>query len=83
MKTLSITLPDEIYDNVERQAVAVGVTLEEQVRAWVVKSVGAKAEQASLESRSERLLKALDGANNSSPVGPLNREALYDRDQVR
>ena len=84
MKTLTIELPDEVYDRAERRAASLGTSLGKEV----VELLGHFAAVPNSEPtpsveivRAEvaRLLAALDKARNVNSVGPLKRDELYDR----
>ena len=90
MKTLTITLPDEIYEAAEQAAGQRGETLHSEIVTWVAQSCrsgesngthgnGSVATEANLSE----LFAALDRACNVTPVGKLQREELYDRRVLR
>ena len=81
MKTLTVKIPDELYDHAERRAAERGETLEDYVVELVKHSNG----EVVSDSRRDPavLLAALDKGRNRTPVGPLNRDELYDRNVLR
>ncbi|MBC8117914.1 MAG: hypothetical protein H7062_26280 [Candidatus Saccharimonas sp.] len=86
MKTLTITLPDEIYEAAEQAAGQRGETLHSEILAWVAQSCRTEESNGTLgngsvatEANLSELFAALDRARNVTPVGKLQREELYDR----
>jgi hypothetical protein len=77
MKTLTLELKESVLERAERRAARQGVTLEEKL-AELVRDY---ADEATPDPAA--LLAALDHARNTSPIGPLGREQLHDRDLVR
>ena len=85
-KTLTIDLPEDVYTRAEHRAAQQGDTLP----AKVVKLVEQYSEcepaanvNHTPETDSFRLLAALNRGRNTTPVGRLNREELYDRAVLR
>lgn len=91
MKTLTVTIPDDLYRNAEQHAAKQGATLTQQIVEWIQqlarteKSATAEtsAEGECPNSDVEKLLGCLDRAKNVAPIGRLRREELYDRAVVR
>lgn len=91
MKTLSVTISDDLYQNAEQHAAKQGATLTQQIVEWIKQFVHAEKSatpETRLETESvapdvERLLGCLDRARNIAPIGKLRREELYDRAIVR
>ena len=86
MKTLTVTLPDEIYEAAEQAAGQRGETLHSEIVAWIAQSCRTEESNgthgnglAATESHLTGLFAALDRARNVTPVGKLQREELYDR----
>jgi hypothetical protein len=81
MKTLTVKLPDDVYERAERRAAECGEALSD----YVVGLVKHSNEQVLPEPRPDpgALLAALDRGCNRTPVGPLNRDELYDRQVLR
>ena len=77
MKSLTLELKDSVLERAERRAARQGVTLEQKL-AELVREY---ADEATPDPAA--LLAALDRAHNATPIGPLVREQLYDRDLVR
>ena len=91
MKTLSVTIPDDLYQNAEQHAAKQGATLTQQIVEWIKQFVHAE-KSATPETRLgtesvapdvEGLLGCLDRGRNIAPIGKLRREELYDRAIVR
>ncbi len=91
MKTLTVTIPDDLYKNAEQHAAKQGATLTQQIVEWIKQF--ARAEKPTTPETSaraecpnpdvERLLGCLDRAKNVTPIGRLRREEIYDRAIVR
>ena len=91
MKTLTVTIPDDLDKNAEQHAAKQGATLTQQNVEWIKQfartekpttpeiSAGAECPNPDVE----RLLGCLDRAKNVTPIGRLRREELYDRAIVR
>jgi hypothetical protein len=81
MKTLTVNIPEDVYQRAERRAEELGSTLTD----YVVELVSHSSEQVVAEPRRDpaALLAALDKGHNRTPVGPLNRDELYDRAVLR
>lgn len=88
MKTLTVTIPDDLYKNAEQYAAKQGATLTQQIVEWIkqfartekpVTSAGTECPNPDVE----RLLGCLDRAKNVTPIGRLRREELYDRAIIR
>ncbi len=91
MKTLTVTIPDDLYQNAEQHAKKQGATLTQQIVEWIKQfarteksatpeiSAGAECPNPDVA----RLLGCLDRAKNVAPIGRLRREELYDRAIVR
>jgi hypothetical protein len=91
MKTLTVTIPDDLYRNAEQHAAKLGATLTQHIVEWIKQfariektttpemTTGAECSNPDVE----RLLSCLDRANNVTPIGRLRREDIYDRAIVR
>lgn len=99
MKTLSVAIPDEVYERAERRAIAHGARLPDKV-AEFVRRYGAEDAAARLTTKANqrpreasdatqsetalaKLFRALDQSRNERSVGRLNRNELYDRAVLR
>ena len=87
MKTLTIELPDDVYERAERRAAEIGTTLSREVTETVTRlgtntSAGIGATASTTEPPNAaaiaRLLAASDKARNTESVGGLKRDELYD-----
>jgi hypothetical protein len=80
----TLDLPDELFKKAKLKAVNEGVSLKVIFTRALEKEVTTHTEvMAERKRRAKRLFAALDKARNTSPVGPLNREELYDRPVLR
>jgi len=82
MKTLTLQLPDDVYERVRRRAAARGATLDQEVAELLERCAGAGDETALADARArmEELFRTLTGFR----MGPKTpREELYDRGRVR
>jgi hypothetical protein len=84
MKSLTVQLPDEVYNRAEHKALEIGETLTGAVTE-LIRRYGESSEPASGNGQSvlpealTRLLAALDAGRNEAPIGRLDRADLYDR----
>ena len=77
-------IPDELFKKTKLKAVQEGVSLKVVVtRALEREVVSAGLDATERKKRARRLFAALDKARNKKPVGPLNRDELYDRPVLR
>lgn len=89
MKSLTVQLPDELYDRAERHAAERGATLHETVLEFVTRCFGggedasATCDSASHARDVSGLMNALDRGHNQTPLRRLNRDELYDREVLR
>ena len=91
MKTLTVNIPDDLYQNAELHAAKVGSTLSHQVVKWMTEfvrrdakeTIGTTSEASPSSSNVFALLDCLDKAQNTRPIGQLRRDDLYDRNIVR
>lgn len=80
----TLDIPDDLFKMTKLKAVQEGVALKVVVTRALAREVAAPAaDLAARRGRAQRLFAALDNARNDSPVGPLNREELYDREMLR
>jgi hypothetical protein len=80
VKSLTVSLSDEVYERAERRARERGVTLPNEVAAFVIQyGDGSPAPAVNGESAVGRLFAALDAGRNVVSVGILARDDLYDR----
>lgn len=83
MKT-TIDLPDEILHRAKIVAAQRKTTLKELVISGLSYALDhpPASEDPNLRERAGRLIAALSKGRNIEPVGPLNRDELYDRPQL-
>ena len=83
MKTLTVMLPDEIYDRAERRAAERGASLPGEVADLVKQYTEEHQQSVNGQDKTTadlgRLFAALDAGRNVVPVGSLSRNDLYDR----
>jgi hypothetical protein len=82
MKTLTVQVPDDVYEGMERRAASHGATLDEEITA-VLKSVQNDSEEARItaaRARMRELFRTIKGFR-LTPVIP--REDLYERGSLR
>lgn len=80
----TLDIPDDLFKMTKLKAVQEGVALKVVVTRALEREVAAPAaDLAARRRRAQRLFAALDKSRNDSPVGPLNREELYDREMLR
>ena len=83
MKTLTIDLSEDIYARAALRAAQQGDTLPNKVVKLVEQFSEGEAPNGDGATASVRLLAVLDCGHNTSSVGRLNREELYDRAVLR
>jgi plasmid stability protein len=81
MRTLTVKLPDDVYERVERRAAERGTSLTDYVIELMKHSNGQPVAEARPDPAA--LLAALDKGRNRTAVGRLNRDELYDRAVLR
>jgi plasmid stability protein len=82
MKTLTVRLPDDVYERVRQRAAARGATLDQEVTELLERFAGADdgVGLAAARERMEELFRTVTGFR----MGPkIPREDLYDRGRVR
>lgn len=85
MRTLTVEIPEEVYERAERRAAAQGAALTEEIAQWL-RQYGEVRENSTIDGAKtnlDKLFSALDHARNSTPIGPLKRDELHDRDVLR
>jgi hypothetical protein len=82
---LTVEIPDEVYERAERRAAAQGAALAEEIARWLRGYGDAREHAATAGTRTtvDKLFSALDHARNTTPIGPLKRDELHDRDVLR
>ena len=83
MKT-TIDLPEEILHRAKIVAAQRKTTLKELVITGLTHTLDTPPEHEEIQrrERARRLIAALSKGRNTEPVGPLNRDDLYDRHQL-
>jgi hypothetical protein len=80
----TIDLPEEILHRAKIVAAQRKTTLKELVIAGLTHALDTppESENTKRRERAARLISALSKGRNTEPVGPLNRDDLYDRHQL-
>ena len=80
----TLEISDDILRKAKLQAVQEGVALKDVVTRAPRRELTPGSVSAALrKARAERLFQKLDKADNSRPVGRLNRKEIYDRPLLR
>lgn len=80
----TLEIPDDIFKKAKLQAVQEGLTLKEVVTRALERELTPGSSSAALrKARAGRLFNMLDKADNTRPVGRLNRKEIYDRPVLR
>ncbi len=81
----TLDLPDNLFKKAKLQAVHEGVSMKDVVIRALERglTVDKAPVEAQRRARSEQLFALLDKAQNTKPVGLLNRAKLYDRPVLR
>lgn len=85
MKSLTVQLPDDVYERAERRAAERGAVLPKEVADFVKRygqdegTAGVVNGEGIASAELRRLFAALDAARNVTSVGLLARGELYDR----
>lgn len=80
----TLEIPDSLFKKAKLKAVHEGLALKDIInRALERDLVSAADNTKTRRSRAGRLFAALDQARNTSPVGRLNRDEIYDRPVLR
>jgi plasmid stability protein len=82
MKTLTVKIPDHLYERTERRAAARGATLDQEV-AEILENCTSAEDVTSLvaaRARMEELFRTVKGFRMGAKIP---REELYDRGRVR
>jgi metal-responsive CopG/Arc/MetJ family transcriptional regulator len=81
----TIDLPDELFREVKATAASRGLKLKEFIAAALEENLRQEDESKAIKEQQKamrKFLRAMDkdsGRVQTGPVGPLNREELYDR----
>ena len=80
----TLDIPDAVFKKAKLKAVEEGVALKVIVARALEREIEACDEGLAVrKKRVQRLFAALDNARNTTPVGRLDREQLYDRALLR
>lgn len=85
MKTVTVQLPDEVYERAERRAAERGVSLPDEIAAYLRHFSEGAAPRLAANGDDERsvtvrqLFAALDAGRNVRSVSPVMRDEFYDR----
>jgi aminopeptidase N len=82
MKTLKVTIPDEVYERVEQYAAARGATIDEEV-VHLLESLPDAAEEARLEVARARMAELFRTVKSFRMGKVIPREELYERGRLR
>lgn len=82
MKTLTLELPDEIYERAERRASDRGTSLGQEAAEWLASFSGAADDQdmAAARARMQDLFQTVRGFRMTPKI---SREELYERGSLR
>lgn len=79
MKNITLSIPDHIYRQARIAAAERNMSLSALVREYLL---SLQSESPSHEKQVQALFETLDQSCNQQPIGPLNRQTLYDRDPL-
>ncbi len=80
----TMEIPDDLFKKAKLRAVQEGVALKDVVTRALVRELTPGSGSAALrKARAGRLFRELDKADNTLPVGRLNRKEIYDRPVLR
>jgi hypothetical protein len=82
MKTLTLELPDEVYEGAERRASDVGSSLRQEAVEWLARYSGAADDQAQAAART-RMLELFRTVKGFRMTPKISREELYERGSLR
>jgi hypothetical protein len=82
MKT-TIDFPEHILHRAKTIAVQRKITLKELVIQGLEYAIRQPMGEAERKTRAAALIAALSAGKNTEPIGPLNRDDIYDRQQGR
>ena len=82
MKTLTVELPDELYERVERRATELGTSPGQEVLALLIRATGTADDQllSAARTRMQELFRTVKGFRMGSKI---SREELYERGSLR
>jgi hypothetical protein len=82
MKTLTVQIPDDVYERVQRQAAVRGASLDQEV-AHLLGGVPAEPEEPRLAAVRARMRELFHTIRGFRLAPKIPREELYERGSVR
>lgn len=82
MKTLTVEIPDKVYERAERRAAELGVSLREEI-AELIERFGGEEDEAVLADARSRMQEAFRTIKGFRGTPKIPREELYDRGSLR
>jgi hypothetical protein len=82
MKTLTVQLPDEVYDRAEKRAAEKGVSLGQEVVNLVVGFAG-QGDEENLRASRARMQELFSSVKGFRVTPKIAREELYERGSLR
>jgi hypothetical protein len=82
MKTLTLDLPDDVYERAERRASDRGTSLRQEAVEWLARFSGTADDQAlaAARARMQELFRTVRGFRMTPKI---SREELYERGSLR
>ena len=82
MKTLTLELPDDVYERAERRASDRGTSLRQEAVEWVARFSGAADDEALVVART-RMQELFQTVRGFRITPKISREELYERGSLR
>ena len=82
MKTLTLQVPDSVYDHVERSAAARGASVGQEVVA-LLERMTAGPDEAALSAARARMAELFRTVKGFRQIPKISREELYERGSLR
>ena len=82
MKTLTVQIPDDVYERVERQAAARGATLDQEV-VGLIEGAQKEHDEARLACAQARMRELFRTVKGFRLAPAIPREELYERGSFR
>lgn len=79
MKNITLSVPDEVYENAANAAAERATSVDSLVAGLLGQLERRVTAPASHAAAVGELFAALDAGRNTSPIGRLRREEIYDR----
>lgn len=80
MKTLTLDLPDELFERLERRAVRSGISPREEVLDVLQRATGPTADLSAARARMRELFRTVNGFRLGTKIP---REELHERGSLR